>query len=65
MPQPLTSESLQGLRDTVTAISKLDAMGSSTGVYIEWPERFPVVSSDGYSLGNIYREENDWVFESH
>jgi hypothetical protein len=31
---------------------------------MEWPEKFPVVSDDGYSLGNIIFED-EWVFESH
>lgn len=64
MPQPLTIKNLEGITECLKGINDLYSKGHQGPAFMEWPEKFPVVSDDGYSLGNIIFED-EWVFESH
>lgn len=65
MPQPLNVKNLEGIAEVLKEINSLFAMGQKGAVFLEWPEKFPVVADDGYSLGNIIFDDEEWTFESH
>lgn len=58
----LTAENLEGITQCLQDIEQVYKKGSYSAASMEWPEKFPVVSNDGYSLGDIIFFEGKWVF---
>lgn len=64
MSQTLTVKNLEGVLECLKGLKDLYAKGHSGPAFMEWPEKFPVVSDDGYSLGTFIFED-EWVFEAN
>jgi hypothetical protein len=60
----LTQDNLEGIAECLKGINQVYTQGHTGKAFMEWPEKFPVVADDGYSLGNIIFED-EWVFVAH
>lgn len=61
MPVQLTQTNLEGIIECIKGINEVYRKGHTGKAFMEWPEKFPVVADDGYSLGDIIFED-EWVF---
>lgn len=60
----LTQDNLEGIAECLKDIKQVYEKGHTGKAFMEFPEKFPVESDDGYSLGNIVFD-GEWVFVSH
>lgn len=63
MAVQLTVRNLEGIAECLKGVQEIYIKGHSGKAFMEWPEKFPVVADDGYSLGDIVFAD-EWVFEA-